>query len=304
MLQALQTVVMTEELLRESKIGATVYETKKKFSADNRVHVHSKNLITSWKKVVEKKPTVDTLDKPTATVKSEAKSEVKSEPVEEISVSKTPSSSSSSSEITITAATIVTQKTEEDEDDADGWGTEEKYLELPPGRKKIVDVLIDQLKLSTTSADLAKFWSCQIEEAINALHNSETDKKAYTDKSRSLLFNLKRNDRLRLDIIEGGLVPAVLVQLSAHDLATDEQREQRAAAVKSAVEERRSDYYAENRASILRANGIDPSIGGEFTCSKCKGNKTTHHSLQTRSADEPMTVFVCCLTCGKRWRTQ
>ena len=25
-------------------------------------------------------------------------------------------------------------------------------------------------------------------------------------------------------------------------------------------------------------------------------------SIQTRSSDEPMTVFVCCLTCGKRWR--
>ena len=304
MLQALQKVVMTEDLLRESKIGVTVYETKKKFTADNRVHVQSKNLITSWKKVVEKKTTVDTSAKITATVKSE----VKSEPIEEISMQKASSSSSSSgsssSETTITAATIVTQKTEEDEDEADGWGTDKKYFELPQGRKKIVDVLIDQLKLSTTSADLAKFWSCQIEEAINALHNADSDKKAYTDKSRSLLFNLKRNDRLRLDIIEGGLAPGVLVQLSAHDLATDEQREQRAAAVKSAVEERRSDYYAENRASILRANGIDPSKGGEFTCARCKGTKTTHYSLQTRSADEPMTVFVSCLTCGKRWRTQ
>ena len=303
MLQALQTVVMTEELLRESKIGVTVYETKKKFTSDNRVHVQSKNLITSWKKIVEKKPTVDTSVKSTATIKTE----VKSEPVGEITLSTTLSSSnsnssSSSSEAIITATTTITQKHEGDEDETDGWGIEEKYSELPQGRKKIVDVLVDQLKLSTSSADMAKFWSCQIEEAINALHNADSDKKAYTDKSRSLLFNLKRNDRLRLDIIEGGLAPAVLVQLSAHELATDEQREQRASAVKSAVLERRSDYYAENRSSILRANGIDPSKGGEFTCGRCKGNKTTHYAMQTRSADEPMTVFVSCLTCGKRWR--
>ena len=155
MLQALQTVVMTEVLLRESKIGVTVYETKKKFAADNRVHIQSKNLITSWKKVVEKKTTAETSSKSTTSTKTD----VKAEPIENISKTSSSSSSSSSSETTITAATVVTQKTEEDDDENDGWGTDEKYLELPQSRKKIVDVMIDHLKLSTTSADLAKFWS-------------------------------------------------------------------------------------------------------------------------------------------------
>jgi DNA-directed RNA polymerase subunit M/transcription elongation factor TFIIS len=44
------------------------------------------------------------------------------------------------------------------------------------------------------------------------------------------------------------------------------------------------------------------SATDEFTCLKCKGNACTYYQLQTRSADEPMTTFVSCLSCANRWR--
>lgn len=40
-----------------------------------------------------------------------------------------------------------------------------------------------------------------------------------------------------------------------------------------------------------------------FTCRKCKSNRCSYYLLQTRSADEPMTCYVSCLECGKRWKT-
>lgn len=40
----------------------------------------------------------------------------------------------------------------------------------------------------------------------------------------------------------------------------------------------------------------------DFMCWKCKNRKCTYYQLQTRSADEPMTTFVCCLSCANRWR--
>ena len=40
-----------------------------------------------------------------------------------------------------------------------------------------------------------------------------------------------------------------------------------------------------------------------FTCRKCKSNRCSYYLLQTRSADEPMTCYVSCLDCGKRWKT-
>ena len=41
---------------------------------------------------------------------------------------------------------------------------------------------------------------------------------------------------------------------------------------------------------------------GFFKCGRCKSIKTTYFQMQTRSADEPMTVFVSCLNCGKNWK--
>jgi len=41
---------------------------------------------------------------------------------------------------------------------------------------------------------------------------------------------------------------------------------------------------------------------GFFTCGRCKSNKTTYFQMQTRSADEPMTVFVSCFNCGNNWK--
>jgi DNA-directed RNA polymerase subunit M/transcription elongation factor TFIIS len=38
-------------------------------------------------------------------------------------------------------------------------------------------------------------------------------------------------------------------------------------------------------------------------CSSCKRKtKCDYYQLQTRSADEPMTTFVTCLECDKRWK--
>ena len=36
-------------------------------------------------------------------------------------------------------------------------------------------------------------------------------------------------------------------------------------------------------------------------CGKCKQRKVDYHEMQTRGADEPMTVFAQCLHCGHRW---
>ncbi len=39
-----------------------------------------------------------------------------------------------------------------------------------------------------------------------------------------------------------------------------------------------------------------------FTCTRCWKKECTYYELQTRSADEPMTIFITCLNCGKHWR--
>jgi len=39
-----------------------------------------------------------------------------------------------------------------------------------------------------------------------------------------------------------------------------------------------------------------------FRCSQCQKKMCSYYELQTRSADEPMTIFVRCLNCGKQWK--
>jgi DNA-directed RNA polymerase subunit M/transcription elongation factor TFIIS len=40
----------------------------------------------------------------------------------------------------------------------------------------------------------------------------------------------------------------------------------------------------------------------QFFCKRCKKRECTYYELQTRSADEPMTIFIQCVNCGKQWR--
>jgi len=39
-----------------------------------------------------------------------------------------------------------------------------------------------------------------------------------------------------------------------------------------------------------------------YTCSRCKNKECSTYQLQTRSADEPMTLFVTCENCNKVWK--
>ncbi|AUF82608.1 putative transcription elongation factor TFIIS [Tetraselmis virus 1] len=41
-----------------------------------------------------------------------------------------------------------------------------------------------------------------------------------------------------------------------------------------------------------------------YQCRKCKSRECHYYELQTRSGDEPMTIFITCLDCGNRWRME
>lgn len=62
--------------------------------------------------------------------------------------------------------------------------------------------------------------------------------------------------------------------------------------------------YADfNKNNLEQEESNDDLISdGLFKCPKCKKKKTTYYSVQTRSADEPMTNFITCLNCSHRWK--
>jgi DNA-directed RNA polymerase subunit M/transcription elongation factor TFIIS len=61
--------------------------------------------------------------------------------------------------------------------------------------------------------------------------------------------------------------------------------------IEKTIEQEKATYSREQTASIF------------MYCSSCKRKtKCDYYQLQTRSADEPMTTFVTCLECDKRWK--
>ena len=50
------------------------------------------------------------------------------------------------------------------------------------------------------------------------------------------------------------------------------------------------------------AAGASGSGRSLLTCRRCKGSNVDYVEKQTRSADEPMTVFATCLDCQTRWK--
>ncbi|MBT6183480.1 MAG: hypothetical protein HOI07_01865 [Betaproteobacteria bacterium] len=63
--------------------------------------------------------------------------------------------------------------------------------------------------------------------------------------------------------------------------------------------ERNAEKCAKKEYSIVN----EPDYVGIFKCARCRQNKTTYYELQTRSADEPMTVFVTCHVCKTTWKS-
>lgn len=61
-----------------------------------------------------------------------------------------------------------------------------------------------------------------------------------------------------------------------------------------------SDREMKREAKMLE---VDTSMATDmFRCSRCGKRQCTYYEQQTRSADEPMTIFIRCINCGKQWR--
>mmetsp|Transcript_13834 Transcript_13834/g.20247 ORF Transcript_13834/g.20247 Transcript_13834/m.20247 type:complete len:305 (-) Transcript_13834:120-1034(-) len=193
--------------------------------------------------------------------------------------------------------------------------TAEEWAGLPPLRKNICTKMHSLLDLSTKELlknginkdavmHLCVSRASEIEMALHTKWGVKGDRSKYTEKARSLCFNIKKNAQLRHNILMGGTGADELILMSSDQLATAEKLESRNAAAKKLSDSRRLDWEEANESKINEMCGIKGDLlqASLFTCGRCKSTKTTSTQKQTRSADEPMTVFVLCMNCGNRWK--
>jgi len=109
----------------------------------------------------------------------------------------------------------------------------------------------------------------------------------YTDRLRTVYNNLKNVPDLLTKLQNGDIVPQHLAFMTHQEM----NQEQWQTLIDQKIKRDASKYNTNIEAST-----------DMYTCKKCKSKKCTYYELQTRSADEPATIFVSCLNCGKNWR--
>ncbi len=159
-------------------------------------------------------------------------------------------------------------------------------------RGNIVKKFENIIKNDSKSINLEKgIYNYAIKEANNRKIIKKWDNpyfvQIYLDRLKSIYINLKNKDLL-LKLQTDDITPQILAFMTHQEMNEDIWR--------VLLEQKMK------RDANKFTNNIQASTD-MFTCRKCKSKRCTYYELQTRSADEPATIFVTCLDCGKNWKS-
>lgn len=159
-------------------------------------------------------------------------------------------------------------------------------------RENVCSKIEKMIENKTISTNLEKgIFNYTIKEAnskkIVKKWENECFVQIYIDRLRSIYFNLKNTDILS-QLKTKELTPQTVAFMTHQEFAPEKWQQ--------LIDKKTK------RDLTKFTNNIEASTD-MFTCKKCKSNRCTYYELQTRSADEPSTIFVTCLDCGKRWKT-
>ena len=109
----------------------------------------------------------------------------------------------------------------------------------------------------------------------------------YLSRMRSMLTNMNKDKEFLDQIKTNQITPDVLALMTHQEMCPEQWRER----IERKIKIDQSHFQTNIEAST-----------DMFTCKKCKSKRCTFYEMQTRSADEPATIFITCLDCGKSWR--
>jgi len=171
--------------------------------------------------------------------------------------------------------------------------TEEIQL-LRESNVSLLNELIKDITLSKNIEENIFKYVCEVSSNRKILKSwdNELFKKIYFNKCRSLYSNLDKNSYIKnvnlLDNIRNGTI-------SVNTIAFMSFQELFPSHWKKMMDEK---YKKEKLLYEQKAEAMTD----QFKCGRCKSKKCTYYELQTRSADEAMTIFITCLNCGNRWK--
>lgn len=160
-------------------------------------------------------------------------------------------------------------------------------------RSRCRDLLLAAIKGDELPEDVT---GARCEELATSLEESifnqfkQTNPK-YKNQVRSRVFNLKdkKNTGLREGLLIGSLTAQRLACMTSGEMASDVVKQEREAFIKQGIDDSALAVHEGTKSGLIKCGG-------------CGKSNTTYHQAQTRSADEPMTTFVLCNECGKRWK--
>lgn len=168
-------------------------------------------------------------------------------------------------------------------------------------RSDIMDFMIKNINRTTSIMKLLDYVPADIatqiengiiEKTMIAMNNEKPDiiefsVNYYNEKLRDICANLDQtNTRINNKTLLSSLLDKTI---DPHFIAFMTPQQIHPARWSTELEKRRiADEVADNK-----------KVTDIYTCSRCKKRKSTTTQMQTRSADEPMTIFVTCLVCYK-----
>ena len=164
---------------------------------------------------------------------------------------------------------------------------------------KVRDKALHRLVKVMDDVDIAKkieksVWNATLRSflAHDRYWENHTVRYKYTTKILAIEFNLKnpKNPVLLERVKTKSISASKLVKMSPYELWPE---------MWDPIFEKVAQKQLRRQLGTDVANAPD----GAFTCGRCKSKKTVYYQLQTRSADEPMTTFVQCVSCSKRWKS-
>ena len=186
---------------------------------------------------------------------------------------------------------------EYEEDDGQGDPTQDEPEDLEEGEDR-PNITVHMLHASNVFVDHAlrdlvckKFESEEIEKAIlNRCVNDAQKWFVDIDWTNSVFVDMYRSRAVSLypyREMAANLTPTEFVDSTAVDLNPKRWKEM----IQKIIDKEKAMYSKKSTASIF------------MFCSSCKKKtRCDYYQLQTRSADEPMTTFVTCLECDRRWK--